>query len=216
MALTREANTSTENVAAVIPAAGRGERMNGGHKLLLPIGDTVVLGWTCRALLAAGVARVVVVVREDDIALRDWCDAHGIDFAVNLQPEMGMLGSIRRGILSLDGAEAMVARQTDLLVTPGDLPAMKPLSVREVLLAADHYRQALIVPVHAGRRGHPLRIPCNRIGEISDLNTDVGLRQLLTDHPELVHEVEVDDPGVAHDLDTAADYQYLRQLIENR
>ncbi len=203
------------SVAAVIPASGRAQRM-GGRKLLLPIGDTVVLGWTCRALLGAGVARVVVVARDDDDELRSWCTECGIDLVPNSHPERGMLGSIHRGIEHLDGAKALRARAVNLLVTPGDLPALQPLSVREVLLAADHHPQALVMPVHAGKRGHPLRIPPDLIGEISSLNPDVGLRHLLAEHPELVHEVEVNDPGVLHDLDTESDYRQLRELIEGR
>lgn len=200
--------------AAVIPASGSAERMDGRPKLLLPIGDTTVLGWTCRALLGAGVAEIMVVVHYDDDELQDWCRECGLEMAVNLQPEQGMLASIQCGIRELGGPEALTARQTDLLVTPGDLPAMKPLDVREVLLAADHHPDALVVPRHEDRRGHPLRVPPELIGEIFDLDPDIGLRQLLEEHPDRVHEVPVEDPGVVLDLDTEVDYRRLCDLVE--
>lgn len=200
----------------MIPASGRAERMDGRPKLLLSIGDTTVLGWTCRALLGAGVKRIVVVVRYDDDELQEWCREAGLEVAVNPQPELGMLASIRCGIEHLNGPQALAARRTDLLVTPGDLPALQSLSVREVLLAADHHPEALVVPRHEGRRGHPLRVPPDLIAEIFDLDLEVGLRQLLEDQPERVHEVPVEDPGVVLDLDTEADYRRLCDLIESR
>lgn len=200
----------------MIPASGSAERMDGKPKLLLPIGDTTVLGWTCRALLGAGVKRIVVVVRYDDDDLQDWCRECGLEVAISLQPELGMLASIRCGIEHLNGPQALAARRTDLLVTPGDLPAMQPLAVREVLLAADRHPEALVVPCHEGRRGHPLRVPPDLIAEVFDLDLEMGLRQLLEEHPERVHEVVVEDPGVVLDLDTEADYRKLCEVIEGR
>lgn len=198
----------------MIPASGSAERMDGRPKLLLPMGDTTVLGWTCRAFLGAGVARIVIVAHYDDDDLQDWCRECGLEMAINLEPEAGMLQSVRCGIKQLGGAEALLARRTNLLVSPGDLPALQPLSVRAVLLAADHHSDALVVPNFEGARGHPLRIPPALISSIFDLDDDVGLRQLLDRHPDRVHEVPVEDPGICLDLDTEVDYQRLCDLVE--
>lgn len=53
------------SVAVVVVAAGAGARMGAGvNKVLLPLGDRPVLAWSVTdALAAAGVRRVVVVVR---------------------------------------------------------------------------------------------------------------------------------------------------------
>ena len=52
------------------------------------------------------------------------------------------------------------------------------------------------------------------IEEIAGLDPAIGLRQLLLDHPEDLQQVEVDDAGSIHDLDTPDDYRKLREQIE--
>jgi len=73
---------------------------------------------------------------------------------------------------------------------------------------------ALAVAVHGGRRGHPLAISPPLAAEISDLDPEVGLRQLLERHPERVLEVPVDDPGCLRDLDTPEDYLELQRQLQ--
>ena len=53
---------------AVVPAAGRSERM-GAPKLLLPLGDSTVIEHVLAAWTASPVTRTVVVVRADDAEL---------------------------------------------------------------------------------------------------------------------------------------------------
>ena len=211
-----EARTSSDRRAAVIPASGSAARLDGLPKLLLPIADTTVLGWTCRAFLGAGIAKIVIVARYDDDDLLAWCQQCGLEVAENLKPELGML-PVHPGVVFAiwGGAEALAARSTDLLVSPGDLPALQPLSVRSVLLAADLHPDALVVPTHNAERGHPLRIPPALIGEVFDLNLESGLRQILEEHASSVHVgARLEDPGVILDLDTDADYRRLRDRIE--
>lgn len=77
------------SVAVVIVAAGSGSRVGAAvNKVLLPLGDRPVLAWSVRdALAAAGVARVVVVVRpgEED-AVSDGLAPHLGEAEVLLVP----------------------------------------------------------------------------------------------------------------------------------
>jgi molybdenum cofactor cytidylyltransferase len=216
---------------AVVPAAGRSRRM-GRPKLLLPAGGgETVVGATVRPLVEGGVERVCVVVgpvvgpgagpgREDRDAerLRDWALGHGFTVAVNPDPERGMLSSILEGLAALGGADALAggpAQGQVLLVTPADLPGLRPSTVRSVLRARAAADAALAVPVVAlggpsGRRlkrGHPLAIAPRLLHEVAELDLAVGLRQLLDRHPDEILEVPVDDPGCVHDVDTPEDYR---------
>ncbi len=69
----------------------------------------------------------------------------------------------------------------------------------------------IIVPVYAGRRGHPMLISPAYAREALTAHDGVGLRGLLLAHPDRVVEVPVDVPGVLEDLDTPADYRRLMQ-----
>jgi molybdenum cofactor cytidylyltransferase len=209
--------------AAIVPAAGASRRM-GRPKLLLPYADGTVLGCLVGALRVAGVSPIVVVAAAGDAEMRAWCgaaiaaaattDAAGLTVALtvalNPAPERGMLSSILAGLAALGGAGTLAGGRTPLLVCPGDLPALRPGTVVELLRRREAAGAGLAVPVHRGRRGHPLAVAPALVPEIESLDPGRGLRQLLDLHPDDLLTVEVDDPGCVADLDTPADYERLR------
>lgn len=208
--------------AAIVPAAGASRRM-GRPKLLLPFGDGTVLGSLVGVLRVAGVSPVVVVAAADDAEMRAWCaaataaiaataaaDAAGLTVALNAAPERGMLSSILAGLAALGGAGTLAGSRATLLVSPGDLPALRPGSVVELLRRREAAGAGLAVPVHRGRRGHPLAVAPALIPEIETLDPGRGLRQLLDLHADDLLTVEVEDPGCIADLDTPEDYERLR------
>jgi molybdenum cofactor cytidylyltransferase len=205
--------------AAIVPAAGASRRM-GRPKLLLPYGDGTVLGALIAALRAAGVSQIVIVAAAGDAAMRAWCaaaiaaaaatDAACLTVALNAAPERGMLSSILAGLAALGGAGTLASGRATLLVCPGDLPALRPGTVVELLRRREAAGAGLAVPIHRGRRGHPLAIAPALVPEIESLDPGRGLRQLLDLHSDDLLTVEVDDPGCVADLDTPEDYERLR------
>ena len=193
---------------AVLPAAGASRRM-GRPKLLLPYGQTTVVGSLVAALRRAGVAPIALVTAPGDAALRAWAEEAGLVVAVNPDPSRGMLSSIRAGIEALGGPLALAAGPEPLLVAPADLPALQPETVRTLLAAMRAADAPLAVPVHGGRRGHPLAIAPPLVPEVWDLDLEVGLKQLLERHAGEVLEVVVADRGAVVDVDTPEDYRGL-------
>lgn len=204
----RDIAASSFQVAAVLPAAGASRRM-GRPKLLLPFAGGTVVGGTLEALREGGAARVAVVVAPDDDELLAWArQREDVVAAVNPDPARGMLSTVRCGVDALGGAATLARRGTALLVTPADLPALAAATVRSVAgaLAAG---ARLSVPVHDGRRGHPLGIAPALLPQVAELDLEVGLRQLLERHAASLVEVPVDDPGCLRDVDTPEDYRRL-------
>lgn len=186
---------------AILPAAGASRRM-GRPKLLLPFRGGTVVGSLVQALREGGISGIVLVTAPDDEALRTWAAEAGVRTVVNPDPSRGMLSSIREGIAAAPGYQQIV-------VCPADLPALRASTVAAVLAAAADGRHLLTVASYQGRRGHPLVIAPMLISEIKTLDLSVGLRELLDRYPDLVHEVEVDDPGAVHDIDTPEEYREL-------
>jgi len=194
--------------AAVVPAAGASRRM-GRPKLLLPWGSGSVLGGVVGSLRGGGCGEIAIVAAPGDDELARWGEAAGLAVAENPEPGRGMLSSVLAGLERLGGADELASRGVPLLVTPGDLPALAASTVRRVVEAlADG--APLAVPVHRGRRGHPLGISPALLRELPALDPAVGLRQLLDRHADLVREIPVDDPGAVADVDTPEDYRRLR------
>ncbi len=181
----------------------------GVGKLLLPFGDTTVAGSVIRALCDGGVERVIVVGRDSSSDLRQQCLELNVEFAINPEPQLGMLRSIQSGIeAALDDLGAF--NPAYLLVTPADVPRLQPQTVAKLLQLATEMDESLWVPTYQGKRGHPLCIPRALVQEIRGLDLTVGLKQLLVRYPQRVREVEVVDPGVLLDIDTPADYAAAR------
>jgi molybdenum cofactor cytidylyltransferase len=202
---------SAARVAAIVPAAGESRRM-GRDKLLLPWGETVVLGSVLDALAAAGAEPVVVVASPHNRRLRAWLEERGAASTENPRPERGMLSSVLAGLVALGGADRLAATATGLLVCPGDHAGLEPDTVRS-LCAALEAGAPLAAPVYRGRRGHPLAIATRLTPEIPALDPEVGLRQLVTRHTDDLVEITVDDPAVIRDLDTLDEY---RAALETR
>ena len=194
--------------AAVLPAAGASRRM-GRPKLLLPFRGAPLVAAVVEALRTGGVEAIVLVTAPEDEDLRSWARLAGVATAVNPAPARGMLSSIQEGIDALGGADALVRRGAVLLVSPADLPRLDPKSVAELLARMAATGAPLAVPVHQGRRGHPLALAPALIPEIFTLDPAVGLKQLRDRHAAELLEVAVDDPGVVMDVDTPADYERL-------
>jgi CTP:molybdopterin cytidylyltransferase MocA len=179
----------------------------GRAKLLLPYRGTTIVGAVAESLRQAGVPFVVLVTAPGDVALATWARAAGLLLAVNPAPERGMLSTIRAGIAALGGGADLARRGEVLLVTPADLPGLRPERITDLLRRMAEAGAPLAVPVHRGKRGHPLAIAPALIPEIDTLSLKVGLRQLLDRHAAEVLEVETDDPGVVEDVDTPEDYR---------
>ena len=193
-------------VFAVIPAAGRSERM-GCPKQLLPFGETTLLESVIEAALTGGSDGLCVVThRAIDAELALGEDPRFIT-AINDDPRSQMLDSILIGIAAL--RRRCEVRDCDaILVCPGDAAGVTAADVRASIAECRRHPDSIVVAAHEGRRGHPVIIPLSLEGEVA-AGLDGGLRALMVRHPERVRIVECASPGVLEDIDTPADYARL-------
>ncbi len=193
----RPTAAGSHQVAAVVLAAGRSRRMGAANKLLLEVDGTPMVRRVVEAILASR-ARPVIVVTGFERARVEAALAHlPVTFVHNPDHEAGMATSLRAGIAAVppdrDGA----------FICLGDMPRLSA-PILETLMDAFHPEEgrAIVVPVHRGRRGHPVLFARAFFAEMARLEGDVGARTILARHPEAVVEVEVEDPAVLLDVDT--------------
>jgi molybdenum cofactor cytidylyltransferase len=194
----------SQSMAAVVLAAGRSIRM-GQPKMILPWGNTTVIGRVVWVLRQAGIPRVVVVTggarRQVEDALL------GIEVQLVFNPHFAreeMLVSLQCGLCVL-GEEVEAA-----LVVLGDQPQIE-LEVVQAILARYRSRRApLVVPSFRMRRGHPWLVDRKLWRAILELDPGSTLRDLLNTHADQIDYLNVDSPCVLRDLDTPEDYQRER------
>jgi molybdenum cofactor cytidylyltransferase len=183
----------------IVLAAGAGLRFEGqGHKLTQALGDTTVLGATLRQVIASRLRMVVVTTSALRDMVKSWVATQDVVVVPTSSPgngdHLGMGYSIAAGVRARGDA-------TGWLVLPGDMPLVRPATLRAVANAlSDH---AVAFAQHGGRRGHPVAFSAELYSELAVLGGDEGARRILARYPAAA--VEVDDPGVLLDIDTSSD-----------
>ena len=183
----------------IVLAAGRSTRM-GSAKPLLEAHGTSFLRRAVTVLREGGCDAVVVVVPPDP-SMREEAEAAGAAVVVNDATNSEQVDSLRMALDALP-ADALAA-----VVLPVDHPLVESSTVRALLDAFVATRSAVVLPVRAGEPGHPALIARALFDAVRPAELPEGLRTVLAAYADRTTYVNVEDPGVAIDLDTPADLE---------
>jgi molybdenum cofactor cytidylyltransferase len=124
-------------------------------------------------------------------------------FAVNPDPDRGMLSSLQCGL-------ALVPAEADaVMFLPVDHPQIALDTVRRVAERFRRDRAPVTVPVHLGEHGHPVCIARPVIDELLALPVDAKASDVIHRHVGQTSYIEVDDQAVVTDIDDPAAYADL-------
>ena len=189
-------------ISGILLAAGAGTRF-GGRKLLHRLPGGIPVGLAALRNLTSALPSVVAVVRPGDDELRALLESEGIQVVEAARAEHGMGHSLAAGIDATGSADGWV-------VALGDMPRIQPATIRAVVAAMER-GAGIVVPVFAGERGHPVAFSRRFRVDLLALTGDAGARAVVASHAASVLRLEVDDPGVLQDLDTAEDARRLAE-----
>ena len=185
-------------IAGVVLAAGESRRF-GGRKQLAPLGGRTLLEHVLAAGRAAGLRPVVAVVPVW-LTRPAGFDA-GVAWLRNPFPERGMSYSLQLGLAAVPPAAGAA------IVLLGDQPTVGVAQL--AALVAARGERPMVASGARGVLAPPLLIERSHFGVVETLGGDIGLREILSQHPEWVTTVEVERH--AADVDTPADLARLRQ-----
>ena len=183
---------SAAQPVVLVLASGRGLRFaaSGGtvHKLRAPLGSTTVLEHTLAAVRASGLPWHV-----EDVG----------------HPGMG--DSIAAAVHATAGAAGW-------LVLPGDLPLIRPETLRTIAAALADPHCAVAMPVYRGERGHPVGFAAQCLQDLLALTGEQGAASLVRAQAQQgrVRLVEVQDEGAVTDVDTVHDLERAAQRLAAR
>jgi molybdenum cofactor cytidylyltransferase len=185
-------------IGGLVLAAGAATRF-GGHKQLAELDGRPLLEHALRAMAAAPVDRVVVVLGSGADEIVAGVDLHGANPLVCPRWEKGQAASLACGLAALATADAVV-------VTLGDQPRMTTDAIRRVVERRNG--AAAVRATYAGEPGHPVLLERELFDRLRDVSGDLGARNLLMSVQ--VHDVPCDDLGGGEDVDTPAELDALR------
>jgi molybdenum cofactor cytidylyltransferase len=189
-------------IAAIILSGGASRRM-GTPKALLRFQNETFLDRLIR-VFSAVCDPVIVVVGEHAGQIRSGIERGSeVLFAVNPDPERGMLSSLQCGL-------ALVPADVDAaMFLPVDHPHLELATVETLAARFSADRAPVTVPAYAGEHGHPVCIARPLIAELLALPPGAKPSDVIHRHvPQTVY-VEVSDPAVVTDIDDPAAYAGL-------
>ncbi len=188
-------------LGAIILAAGDSRRM-GQPKALLNMGGKTFLGRWLRLLAEARIATVRVVLGRDAAIIRAQVELPDRQVVLQPHPEEGMLSSLRLGMDSLpEGLGGLFLCPVDHPQVGADLIPALEAALRPGVV---------VVPVHGGRRGHPVLFSAELFAELRTVPLAAGARAVVRADPGRVVEVPA-GAGVLVDIDTRDEYDSLRR-----
>ena len=187
---------------ALVLAAGESKRM-GESKQLLPFEKTTILETVIDHIAQSTVDETLIVLGANRGKIEDVTKDLHVKSVYNPDFKEGMLSSVQKGFDALpEEAEAV-------LVFLGDQPRISSSVIDQIIIAYRSSEKSIVLPAFDNKRGHPVLISTKYREEIALLNPQIGLRELIHNHPEDILEVEIDSSAILEDIDTPDDYKDL-------
>jgi molybdenum cofactor cytidylyltransferase len=194
----------TKNLGVIILGAGASSRM-GRPKLLLPWGDTTIIGHIIWQWREFGAAQIAVVHRTNDAALMTELNRLGFpppDRIENPQPESGMFSSV----LCAARWSGWRKEISSWAIVLGDQPHLRAETLRLLLEQAAQNPDAICQPAFNGHAGHPVILPRAGFDELKHARAET-LKDFLKPFAGRCVQCPMNDAGLALDLDRPEDYE---------
>jgi molybdenum cofactor cytidylyltransferase len=185
-------------------AAGESSRM-GRPKLLLPWGETTVLGAVLRVVSNSSAKNVLTVTGAHRAATERIADSAEIPTIHNPNFSTGeMVSSLQVALPLLDENHAA-------LVVLGDMPLVSAEIINAII---DTYRKSdarVVAPTFNGKRGHPVLFAPELFDELLELSSGTSApREVVQRYKERMILVPVNSEGILADIDTPEAYEQFR------
>jgi molybdenum cofactor cytidylyltransferase len=196
-------------LGVAILAAGASSRM-GKPKMLLPWGETTIVGHEISLWESLGAVQIAVVMANGDSGITAELDrlnfpsTHRI---INPEPSRGMFTSIQCAA-RWDGWNPSISH---FALALGDQPHLEPTTLLSLIEFSANIPDKICQPAFRGSSHHPVIFPRLLFANVPSTNART-LRDFLHSISEQTRRVEFNDPGLAFDIDRPEDYEKALRL----
>lgn len=199
---------------AIVPAAGLSRRM-GQPKLVMDLLGKPVVQRLLETLAQPEVIATAIVMRKSDEDLQKVVSPLK---ALTVLPEVDppdMRASVELGLSAIE--EQFHPEPDDgWLLIPADHPILDASTIRNLIGLWQRSSADVMIPCHAGHRGHPAFFRWNVVAQIRTIPRNRGINWLLTESNLQIEQVTVDSESVLFDLDTPADFEQARTRLADQ
>jgi len=177
----------------------------GEPKLLLPWGQTSVLGHLVKQWQERKAEQIAVVRAVADAAIQVELDHLGLgpgNRIINFAPERGMFSSVQTAA-QWGGWKSELSHWGIVL---GDQPHLSGTTLGRLVQFCTEHPSSICVPRQGGHRRHPVFLPREAFLKLANSNA-TDLRHFLDQPPLKVEYCDMDDPALALDIDRPEDYE---------
>lgn len=196
-------------ISAIVLAAGRSSRFDGGNKLLSQIDGVPMMRRVALAVAAAPVDDIILVTAPDGGGVLKAAGDGRWRSVVNPNAGLGLSSSVQAGLQALDAAA------DGAVIVLGDMPALAPGLIAKMCEAFEAQAGfAIVFPQNtAGQQGNPVLWPRALFPDLMRLTGNGGGKSLLTTHAHMCHPVTVSNGGAFMDIDTRADLESFKSSL---
>jgi molybdenum cofactor cytidylyltransferase len=188
-----------DSVGGVVFAAGKGERYDGGFKLLEPVDGEPLVRRAIEPFLDSRLYETVLVVGHEAEAVREAVADLDLTIVENEDYEAGQSTSLHRGV------DVAQDRGWDGTVFGlGDMPLVDAGTIDLIVQAFLEGHGTIVGPAYDGKRGNPTLFGSDTYDDLLAVSGDTGGRPVLMASSD-VAIVETGDPGVLRDVDVTDD-----------
>ncbi|MGZ5543666.1 MAG: nucleotidyltransferase family protein [Limisphaerales bacterium] len=186
---------SSQQIGAIVLAAGQGRRM-GGPKWQLKIAGRSFLDHVLQTLRDAGLSQIVCVVGRQFPA-RVQGLFPGVAFVPNNQANAAMLSSVKIGLTQLMDLRGV-------LIVPVDHPLVRKRTYTALMEKFIEDADSVVKPIHQEQSGHPILIPQRLFAQIMRSDSQESLNELIRTSNLKQVRLPCDDPGILNNINTVA------------
>lgn len=205
-------NFSMPKISAIIMASGKSERM-GTNKLLLEYRGMTFIENTLEKVLKENFYEFAIVVSDKKVKrkVQDYIknletDEKKIYIVDNKKSEKGQSESIKIGLKTLEKCDGYMFFSCDQ-------PFLTSDTIKKIL--KNFNPEKITIPEYNGKRSLPVIFGENFKEELLKLEGDTGGKTVISNHPDKIRTVEIENSDEGKDIDTKEDYEMLKKGEQN-
>lgn len=183
------------SIDGVVLAAGLSSRM-GKYKMTLKFRQKTIIE-NCIEAMYGYCSNIIVVGGYNYNIINELLKPYRkVSTVLNENYMNGMFSSVKTGLKKVKGNR--------FFLTPGDYPLIRKDTYEKMLKC----KADIVIPMYDGKKGHPVLVNSNLIGDILNNDNYESMRDFINSHNFTT--VSLKDEGILMDADTPEDYNKIR------